>query len=536
MRRLLVGAVIGALAMSSTAHARGGEPYDVGDGKPIGRSSILNGPNGVYVSPVDGNVYAASVIGSEITVHDPRTGALLDRIGAERGVNGPDDLVIAPDGTIYWTELIAGNVGMLRPDGTWRTQLVAPGVNPITLSDDGRLFVARDFLGDGLYELDPELLAPPQVIIPDLVGFNGMDFGPDGLLYGPLFFGGAIVRIDVDAAVPAPEIVATGFRIPGAVAFSPDGVLHAVDFAEGQVVRVDVDTGATEVLADVEGVLDNLAFGADGTLFTTAFADGQVLTLTPGNQLRALNQSGFIAPGGVTVDDDGSVWVADFFSIREMRSSRNPATSFYDRFDPPGAGAASANTIDASGDHLITTGWFSNSVQVLDRADGSTVEDIRTLALPINAIDHGGVLAVAQLGAGNVVDGRTGDVLLDGVLAYPLGLASDGSTLYVGDWALGQVWAVHPGGPPTLLASGLVNPEGMTVDGDRLLVVEEGADRVSAVDLATGAVSDVITGLALGDPVVPGAVPHGIVSSVDASDRSIYVTSDIDNTVRQFKR
>jgi hypothetical protein len=69
-----------------------------------------------------------------------------------------------------------------------------------------------------------------------------------------------------------------------------------------------------------------------------------------------------------------------------------------------------------------------------------------------------------------------------------------------------------------------------------LLVVEEGADRVSAVDLATGAVSDVITGLALGDPVVPGAVPHGIVSSVDASDRSIYVTSDIDNTVRQFKR
>ena len=55
-----------------------------------------------------------------------------------------------------------GNVGMLRPDGSFRTQFVGPGVNPIELSDDGRLFVARDFLGDGLYELDPDLIAPPR--------------------------------------------------------------------------------------------------------------------------------------------------------------------------------------------------------------------------------------------------------------------------------------------------------------------------------------------------------------------------------------
>jgi hypothetical protein len=86
------------------------------------------------------------------------------------------------------------------------------------------------------------------------------------------------------------------------------------------------------------------------------------------------------------------------------------------------------------------------------------------------------------------------------------------------------------------LASGFANPEGMTVDGDRLLVVEEGADRVSAVDLATGAVSTVIEGLPLGDPVVPGAVPHGNVNSVAVDARSIYASSDIDNAVYRFKR
>ncbi len=173
------------------------------------------------------------------------------------------------------------------------------------------------------------------------------------------------------------------------MAFSPDGVLHAVDFAEGQVIGVDVATGDWEVLADIDGVLDNLAFAEDGTLYTTAFGDGQLLGLNPGGQLRELNQEGFIAPGGVAVDGDGDVWVADFFSVREIGSSRHPLTSFYDRFDPPFGGQASANTIAVDGDTIITSGWFSNAVQVVDQSTGAVLEDIRTLAVPVNAIRHG---------------------------------------------------------------------------------------------------------------------------------------------------
>ena len=534
MRLVIAAMVVGSLVVASPVAAKRVEPFDVRDGKPIGRSSQLNGPNGVNVGP-DGRVYVASVLGDEITVHDPRTGAILDRIGPERGVHGPDDVVVAPDGTVYWTELLAGNVGLLRPDGTFRTQFVAPGVNPIELSDDGRLFVARDFLGDGLYELDPQLVAPPKVLIPDLVGFNGMDFGPDGLLYGPLFFDGAIARVDVDAVVPAAEVVATGFRVPGAVAFNSAGELHAVDFAEGQVVKVDVATGAREVLADIEGVLDNLAFDAQDRLFTTAFADGQLLTMTPSGRLRALDRGGFIAPGGVAVDDDGTVWVADFFTVRGFGSSRNPAISLYDRFDAPSAGPANANTVAVDGDTLITTGWFSNSVQVLDAASGTVLEDIRTLAAPVNAIRFGDALAVAQFGAGNVVDARNGAVLLDG-LSYPLGLATDGAVLYVSDRSSGVVWRVSDGGSEQLV-TGLSAPEGLAVDGDRLLVVEEGLDRVAAINLTTGSVTSVVKGLDLGSRVVPAALPHFVFNGVAVgSDRSIYVTADGANAVYQYRR
>src|SRR4029453_17163873 len=97
MRIVIAAIAIGSLAVASPAAAKKSEPFSAEDGRPVGRGSVLNGPNGVNVGP-DGNVYVASGIGNEITVHDPRTGAILDRIGPERGVHGPDDLVVAPDG------------------------------------------------------------------------------------------------------------------------------------------------------------------------------------------------------------------------------------------------------------------------------------------------------------------------------------------------------------------------------------------------------------------------------------------------------
>jgi len=95
---------------------------------------------------------------------------------------------------------------------------------------------------------------------------------------------------------------------------------------------------------------------------------------------------------------------------------------------------------------------------------------------------------------------------------------------------------VPSGGPAAPLAGGLLGPEGLAVDGDRLLVVEEGADRVSAIDLASGAVTPVIDGLELGDRVVPAGVPHGNFNGVAANDGAIYVSEDGTNSVHEFKR
>ena len=136
-------------------------------------------------------------------------------------MDGPDDLTFGPDGSLYWTSIMTGEVGRRTSDGTTTTQLVAVGVNPITFSENGRLFVALDFLGDALYELDPKLIAPPRLIAKNLGWMNGMDWGPDGYLYGPLWTKGQVVRVNVDSG----EIttVADGFKTPAAVKFDTQG-------------------------------------------------------------------------------------------------------------------------------------------------------------------------------------------------------------------------------------------------------------------------------------------------------------------------
>ena len=175
--------------------------------KVLVKGSPIHGANGLAFDSHD-RLHIASVIGREIVVMDPRTGKILNRLGPAVGVETPDDLTFGPLGSVYqddvfWTAIFTGEVGRLSPDGDKITAgLVFPGVNPITFSDDNRLFVAHDFWPfAGLYEIDPDGTLPPDELDPDFYNLNAFDFGPDGLLYGPIFQE-RILRIDVDSGPP----------------------------------------------------------------------------------------------------------------------------------------------------------------------------------------------------------------------------------------------------------------------------------------------------------------------------------------------
>ena len=258
----------------------------------LAQGGPLHGSNGIYFGP-DGNLYIASVVSSQILAIDPESGATVASYGPEEGVNGPDDLIFDADGAMYWTDIAGGEVGKRTPDGV--TSIVGapgPGANPITFSDDGRLFVSQCFLGTHLFEIDPEGVEEPRLINDELgpgCGLNGMDWGPDDKLYGPRWFNAEVARVDVDSGEA--EIVATDFGIPAAVKFDSQGRLHVLDTLRGEVVRIDLDSGEREVVGRPGVGLDNLALDADDRIFVSSFMNGSIVEVTgPGHQPRGVAQ------------------------------------------------------------------------------------------------------------------------------------------------------------------------------------------------------------------------------------------------------
>ncbi len=537
-RRRLFGVFVAALTflfLMLVLPAQGREkpgPVKVDETHLLHRGSLLDGPNGIFFGP-DDRLYVAAVFGGEITVLDPRSGRILDRLAADQGVLSPDDVTVGPDGTVYWTNIAAGTVGKLAPGGTVATQFVGFGVNPITLSDDGRLFVGFAFFGDGLAELDPDLVDPPQMLIPPSVppvGLNGFDFGPDGLLYSPRMFTGEIVRIDVDAAVPVPEVVATGFVFPTAVKFNSNGELHVV--AGGDVFRLDLTTGSRTILMDTDGDTDNLAFDSNDRLYVSMLSSGTVLEVLPSGQARLLNPAGVGNPGGLAVlpapGGGEDVYVADFFQLHRIDGPTG-------RLIQTNVGAAPMSVnVDATGSRLIVAGLFAGVVQVIEPITGAVVASYPAPA-GVNAVPFDGDIAIAQLGPGTVVN-TAGAVLMGGPFGpfLPTGMASDGDTLYVADWATGIVWQLEAGGGQTPLAFGLARPEGLELREGELLVVEEGTKSLVSIDLASGARTVLVEGLPVGrdDAVGLFIPPYGMISDVALGPSgSVYITGDDPNSV-----
>jgi sugar lactone lactonase YvrE len=538
MRMITMITFVALLATSLAVHAQQISEQVLVQGAPI------HGSNGIMFDSED-RLHIASVFGREIVVMDPETGEILDRLGPEQGVEGPDDVAFGPDGSLYWTSIMTGEVGRLSPDGEKHTVAqLPPGVNPITFSDDGRLFVALCFLGDALYEVDPDGVEEPRLIAENMGGgecaLNGMDWGPDGFLYGPRAVLPGLFRVDVDTGeftMLAEDVVGVALK------FDSQWRLHVLDLATNQLLRVDTETGSTQVVATVPTGFDNLAFDSRDRLFVSNADTGAIFEVVPDGTMRTVSEGGMIAPGGVAVLpglDGESVFVADLWLLREFdgltgdEKSAEPAPTW------------SALTISPDGDNLVLTSWMTNAVAVWNPGTLEVLESYDDFAVPLNAIRFQGDLVVAELGTASVVRANAGDpservALVEG-LGVPAGLAATDDDLWVSDWATGLVLQVvadgEPLAEPVPMATDLAFPEGLAVAPDgSLLVVETGVGRLSRIDTTAGEVSIVAEGLELGAPGIPdGAPPTWSFNGVAVGPSGvIYVTGDKANVLYRLE-
>lgn len=266
IRLALCAAVAATVLIATGAYAQTHEVTKLVPG------SAFHGVHGLGIDK-SGRLFAGSVAGAALYEVDIASGTAKVAIPTPEGM--ADDIAFAPDGTMAWTGFLTGDLYSRKGDGPIKKLASGlPGINSLAFRKDGRLYATQVFLGDVLYEIDVEGVKPPRMIMEKMGGLNGFEFGPDDLLYGPLWFKGQVAKVDVDKAELT--VVADGFKIPAAVNFDSKGNLWVVDTALGQLVRVDPKTGAKKMVAQLKPSLDNLAIDDKDRIFVSNMADNGI--------------------------------------------------------------------------------------------------------------------------------------------------------------------------------------------------------------------------------------------------------------------
>jgi streptogramin lyase len=506
MRRLFVLCLSLLVVASLAVSAGAGEPR-VSGRLLVPGARVPGGTWGMAFDQAD-HLWVGSIAARQVTELNANTGRILARYGPDQGAEGADDVAVGPDGAVYYTAIMTGEVGRIGPDGAHSTVVnLGPGVNPITFSDDGRLFVGRLLMGVGLFEVYLDGVTPPREIITD-ISTNGFEWW-DGYLYAPRTFDGDIVKIDVETGDFT--TVVSGLTYPVGVDIGPDGRMFVVD--AGTVFEFDPDTGATTAMGAVPGGYgDNLAIDSAGRIFVSGGTNGAIWRLRPNGTAATISAPGLAGPAGLAVLSEAggreTVYAADIALLYGFGGASGRRLLLAD--------APFIATVSADGANLVLSSWMTNTVQTWSPSTGLPINSYADFAVPLNAIRFDGDLIVAELGTGRVVrmDEATGERQTLAQLIVPAGLAGNDKNLWAADWATGTVYQLVRQGrtlhTPRPVVTGLQGPEGMavTADGD-LLVVETWAQRLSLIVFgAAGAtVVPLVEDLAVGQPAPAGLPP-----------------------------
>jgi sugar lactone lactonase YvrE len=505
--------------------------------------SAFHGVHGLGIDK-SGRLFAGSVAGAALYEVDRANGTAKIAIPSPEGM--ADDIAFAPDGTMAWTGFLTGDLYSRKGDGPIKKLASGlAGINSLAFRKDGRLYATTVFLGDTLYEIDVEGVKPPRTIMEKMGGLNGFEFGPDDMLYGPLWFKGQVAKVDVDKAELT--VVADGFKVPAAVNFDSKGNLWVVDTALGQLVRVDPKSGAKKMVAQLKPSLDNLAIDDKDHIFVSNMADNGIQEVDPETGAAKQLIIGKLAlPGGIGVVSDGdkdTIYVADVFAYRTVDGTTGEVSEPA-RMHADGVTLEYPMSATAKGNDVMLSSWFTGTVQVIDRKTGNTTEMLHGFKAPHDAVKLGdGSILVAELGSKSLLrvsgeHGKDRHVVIGG-LEGPVGLvAGPGDTVYVTEAFSGQVSKVESNGEKSVVAKDLKMPEGIALTPDGMLVVAEvGAKRIVQIDPVKGTVTEIAANLPIGLAGAPGGLPTNIPTGVGVGASGvIYFSSDIENAIYKITK
>ncbi len=214
-------------------------------------------------------------------------------------------------------------------DGSYDGELTPEGdglqrARALAIGDDGLVYVA-DAVGDQVLRYDPIDNTLVDVFVAagssGLIYPRGLAFGPDGNLVVASAGSNQLLEYDGRTGQPEGVVVGDGLNNPGGLAFTDDGHLIATSqnddavqiYVEGELHRsVDMGpgTGPVDVTIDAEGSV--FIALVDGGRVDRVDLKGLVGERSDSAvKVDSVVTTGLVSPGSVAVGPDGGLWVAD---------------------------------------------------------------------------------------------------------------------------------------------------------------------------------------------------------------------------------
>ena len=147
-----------------------------------------------------------------------------------------------------------------------------------------------------------------------LLGANGVRFGPDGRLYIAQAMGSQISALDVDsAAIEVVVPVGGGIFEPDDLAFDRHGTIYATEIMEGRV-GARMPNGQTRVIADQLIAVNGISIHEDRIFADEFRPGGRMWELYPDGRSPRLIAENLPAPNALSLGADGYLYFPTVFA------------------------------------------------------------------------------------------------------------------------------------------------------------------------------------------------------------------------------
>jgi streptogramin lyase len=372
MRRLIGVFLVMALAPAASAVAFTITEFDAQAGAPAGSHSpryIHPGPDGALWYTDSGSrpgIGRISTAGVRLApIPDPQV---------------PVDLVVAADGTVYWT----AETGITRraPGGALISRAVEPGYG-IGLNAGGLLRMGRTTAGqalvcevtaDNAFEVGANRCETPSARAGRI---TDLTLGSDGRLWGAWYEANQVRRLDAAGLTSELLLDLPAVSGPARIALGADGNLWVTMYDAGAVDRITSTGDRTRFALPADSGPNDIAAGPDGALWITDLDRGRILRMRLDGVVTddlSLPTAGSY-PIGIVAGPDGALWYTEATGERIGRITIPPPAGPPAPAGPaagaPGAGnPAGASGADREAPRFLAGPAFTPS-RLLPRANGT---------------------------------------------------------------------------------------------------------------------------------------------------------------------